>query len=73
MEKRALDLKNKTSFEQIDSEDHRDFVTAQNNCALCGTTLELRHVFMTESSHIKEEAFCTECDMRTRAKIYTLN
>ncbi len=73
MEKRAMDLKNTTSFEQIDSEDQSDFVTAQNNCALCGTSLELRHVFMTETSSIKEEAYCTECDMRTRAKIYTLN
>jgi hypothetical protein len=39
---------------------------------LCRNVLELRHVRHDESHLIKEEAFCAECEMRTRAKEYTL-
>lgn len=73
MEKRQQDVKQVTYFERINSDMHRDFVTSHNNCVLCGTVLELCHVPLSEGHYIKEEAYCPECEMRTRAKIYTLN
>jgi hypothetical protein len=73
MDKRALDSRQLNYFEQINSDHHREFVNAHNNCVLCGTVLELRHLPLADSPSIKEEAHCPECEMRTRAKIYTLN
>jgi transcription elongation factor Elf1 len=60
-------------FEKIEQKKHREFVTAQSNCVLCGSVLELRHMQVSDKSQIKEEAHCTACNLRTRAKIYTLN
>ena len=60
-------------FEKIEHPKQQEFVNAQNHCVLCGTTLELKHVTQAEESQIKEEAFCPECDVRTRAKIFVLN
>lgn len=73
MDKRSLDSKQVNYFEQINSDHHRDFVNAHNNCVLCGTVLELSHIPLADSPQIKEEAHCPECEMRTRAKIHTLN
>ena len=61
-------------FERVESTNQQEFVNAHNNCILCGTVLELQHVRVPETpSSIKEEAHCPECELRTRAKIYTLN
>ena len=60
-------------FEKIDEPKHREFINLQNNCILCGTVLELRHVREKEEIQIKEEAYCTQCEMRTRAKIFALH
>jgi len=60
-------------FEKIDHPKHREFINSQNNCVLCGTELELRHVRSEEQGQIKEEAYCGQCEMRTRAKIFSLN
>lgn len=73
MDKRVWDAKSLNYFEKINSSEHRDFVNAHNNCVLCGTVLELRHVSISDESTIKEEAYCPECELRTRAKIHTLN
>ncbi|MBX2988586.1 MAG: hypothetical protein KF802_11880 [Bdellovibrionaceae bacterium] len=60
-------------FERTDSEHHRDFIELHSHCALCGTVLELQHVVDHQTCEIKEEARCPECEVRTRAKIHTLN
>lgn len=60
-------------FENAENIQHREFIISQNNCILCGTVLELRHVPDSVTSSIKEEAHCPQCEVRTRAKIHTLN
>lgn len=60
-------------FEKIENRSHKDFVHNQGHCVLCSNRLELKHVRIETEAQIKEEAFCIECDVKTRAKIYTLN
>lgn len=60
-------------FEKIDHPKHREFIHSQNNCVLCGTELKLQHHRSEEQGQIKEEAYCGQCEMRTRAKIFSLN
>jgi DNA-directed RNA polymerase subunit RPC12/RpoP len=59
-------------FENIKSEDHRDFIEMHNQCSLCGCTLELRFEKNNESAMIKEEAHCPECEMRTRRQFFSI-
>lgn len=60
-------------FEKADSHKHREFIISQNNCILCGTVLELKHIADRGTGEIKEEAFCTHCEVKTRAKTHILN
>ena len=60
-------------FERVETKNHREFIQAHNNCILCASVLELRHIRAAENLEIKEEAYCPQCDMRTRAKNYTIN
>lgn len=60
-------------FEKADTQKHREFIISQNNCILCGTVLELKHIADRDTSEVKEEAFCTHCDVKTRAKTHVLN
>ena len=60
-------------FEKIDSPKHREFIISQNNCILCGTVLELKHIADRDVAEVKEEAFCPHCDVKTRAKTHILN
>lgn len=60
-------------FEKIENKAHREFINAHNNCILCGTVLELQHMAQPDGCSVKEEAHCPECELRTRAKVYTLN
>lgn len=59
-------------FEKNAEKHHREYINSHNNCILCQTVLELRHIRHDQSMLIKEEAYCPDCDMRTRAKEYTL-
>ncbi len=59
-------------FEKAETKGHQEFINSQNNCVLCGTALELLHIRMDETQSLKEEAHCPQCDVRTRAKVYTL-
>ena len=59
-------------FERVETTLHREFIQSHNNCVLCASVLELRHVKNSETSEIKEEAYCPHCDLRTRAKNYSL-
>lgn len=60
-------------FERVETSTHREFIQAHNNCILCSSVLELRHIRTEVKTEIKEEAYCPHCDMRTRTKNYTLN
>ncbi len=60
-------------FERVETNTHREFIQAHNNCILCSSVLELQHKRVEESAEIKEEAYCPQCDLRTRAKNYILN
>lgn len=60
-------------FEKVETKIHREFIQAHNNCVLCSSVLELRHIRCEEQGEIKEEAYCIQCDLRTRAKNYTMN
>ena len=59
-------------FENAKTIQHREFIISQNNCILCGTVLELKHL-STEDAKVKEEAYCPHCDVKTRAKTHILN
>lgn len=59
-------------FENPQSHTHREFIMAQNNCVLCQTVLELKHLTDNESSEITEEAFCPECEVKTRNRVHSL-
>ncbi len=59
-------------FERVETKIHREFIDSHNNCVLCSTVLELRHVKSNDLPEIKEEAYCPQCDLRTRAKNYGL-
>ena len=60
-------------FERIEKPQHKAFIQDHGNCALCRNVLELKHVATDDSQKIKEEAYCIECDVKARAKVYTLN
>ncbi len=60
-------------FENAANPQHREFIISQNNCVLCGTVLELKHITESGAGEIKEEAFCTQCDVKTRARTHILN
>ena len=59
-------------FENARTTQHREFIISQNNCVLCGTVLELKHL-PEDETQVKEEAYCPHCDVKTRGKIYSLN
>ncbi|WP_415062239.1 hypothetical protein [Bdellovibrio sp.] len=60
-------------FEKADTPQHREFIISQNNCILCGTVLELKHIADRGIDEIKEEAFCPHCEVKTRARTHILN
>ncbi|UXR64883.1 hypothetical protein EZJ49_01290 [Bdellovibrio bacteriovorus] len=60
-------------FEKAESAQHREFIISQNNCILCGTVLELKHIADREISEVKEEAFCPHCEVKTRNRTHILN
>lgn len=60
-------------FENADKPQQKAFIKAQNNCVLCNTVLEIKHTKGDEPGQVKEEAFCPQCEVKTRAKNFTLN
>jgi hypothetical protein len=60
-------------FEKIDHPEQQEFIVTQSHCVLCGSELELKHIADSAAGQIKEEAYCSECEVRTRAKIFSLN
>ena len=68
-----MDLGKLQYFEKIENPSQKEFMTEQNNCILCGQPLELLHILIENEVHIKEEASCSHCNLKARAKIFTLN
>jgi len=60
-------------FENAGCDKHREFINSQSNCVLCGTVLELSHAVDHIVGHIREEAHCPSCEVRTRARFHPLN
>lgn len=54
-------------------EHHEAFVQSMNNCPLCGTLLDVKHEPDPHGLSLKEEANCSHCELRTRAKTYRIH
>jgi hypothetical protein len=65
-------MKDINYYEKADSASQKAYLKLQCNCVLCGTPLELKFESVNENE-IKEEATCPECEIRTRAKIFSLH
>lgn len=64
-------MKNITYYENTHSTGQQAYLKLQCNCVLCNSALELKFETISENE-IKEEATCPECEIRTRAKIHSL-
>ncbi len=58
-------------YEKTDSMTQKDYLKLQCNCVLCNSSLELKFEVL-DDLEIKEEAHCPQCEIRTRAKIHSL-
>jgi hypothetical protein len=68
---RGVSVKDVSYYEKTDSTTQADYLRLQCNCVLCNSTLELKFEMLTDGE-IKEEATCPQCEIRTRAKIHSL-
>lgn len=60
-------------YENAETLRHRDYIIAQSNCILCGSVLELKHIKANDSVEICEEAYCPNCEVKTRTRIHSIN
>ncbi|MBC7421602.1 MAG: hypothetical protein H7328_12815 [Bdellovibrio sp.] len=58
-------------YEKADSSTQKAYLKIQCNCVLCNTALELKFENLGLGV-VKEEAHCPQCEIRTRAKIHSL-
>lgn len=59
-------------YETLEKVRYSHFISEHNNCALCGHTLDLNHILNEERTQIKEEARCSQCDMRARNQFFSI-
>ncbi len=64
-------MKDISYYENTSSASQKAYLKLQCNCVLCNSMLELKFETLSDAE-IKEEARCPECEIRTRAKIYSL-
>ncbi len=64
-------MKDISYYENPISANQKAYLQLQCNCVLCNTTLDLKFENLGEFE-IKEEANCPQCEIRTRAKIHSL-
>ncbi|MBY0553712.1 hypothetical protein K2P97_04230 [bacterium] len=64
-------MKDINYYEKTDSASQQAYLKLQCNCVLCNATLELKFETVGDGE-IKEEATCPDCEIRTRAKIHSL-
>jgi hypothetical protein len=67
----TLKISDISYYENVDNVFQKAFVSIQCNCALCANNLEIT-VSSKDNGEVKEEAFCTKCDMKLRSKSHTL-
>jgi hypothetical protein len=48
------------------------FLDEYQNCPLCGTSMVYTHVTNFVAETVKEEAFCTACNIRTKSNDHGL-
>ena len=53
---------------QRPSNHHEAFIEDENNCALCGSQLEIEVMTYLECFTLREEAYCPKCQLKTRIK-----
>ena len=51
----------------------RLFVEAQNQCALCGSLLQITVETYLEDYYLREEAECPVCNVKTRVKNHKMH
>lgn len=64
-------MKDISYYENTKSATQKAYLKLQNNCVLCNSALELKFETLTDGE-IKEEANCPQCEIRARAKIYSV-
>ena len=52
---------------------HEQFIQMQNNCALCGNTLLISVESYLEDFTLREEAYCSNCQIKTRVKDHKMH
>lgn len=62
-----------TYFENVRTKRQREFIQLQDHCTLCNTALEVQHLADFGTWSVREEAFCSCCDVRTRNRLHALN
>ncbi len=51
----------------------RLFVETQNQCALCGSALQIRVETYLDDYYLREEAACPVCQIKTRVKNHKMH
>ncbi len=64
-------MKDINYYENTKSASQKAYLKLQTNCVLCNSALELKFESLSKEE-IKEEASCPQCEIRTRAKIHSL-
>lgn len=62
-----------TVFENVQTKRQKEFIQLQDHCTLCNTALDVQHLADFESWSVREEAYCSCCDVRTRNRLHSLN
>jgi len=73
MENKTEQKDNLVYFENAKTKKHREYIQLQDHCTLCNTALEVRYLADAGSSTVREEAFCSCCDVRTRNRLHLVN
>ena len=68
-----MDLGKVQYFEKVETKTHREFILAHNNCVLCSSVLELRHIRSDELGEIKKKTYYPQYNLKTHTKNYTMN
>ena len=67
-----LKLSDLPRYEKTENTFQKAFIALQCNCVLCATQLELKVTSTEDTSEVKEEAFCPQCNIRMRSKSHKI-
>jgi DNA-directed RNA polymerase subunit RPC12/RpoP len=62
----------KTTYQRLPSHQLR-YVNEHSTCAMCDTTLEIRHEINRNDLKVKEEAHCPSCGIRVRSSHHLMH